>query len=68
MFYEDHGKNAVPFFFVHEFDNEPAGVIEGVMKAQKEQMFYEDHGKSVVPFFFVHEFDNEPAGEIEGVM
>ena len=36
MFYEEHGNSAVPFFFVHGFDNEPAGVIEGVMKAQKE--------------------------------
>ena len=27
MFYEDHGKSAVPFFFVHGFDNKPAGIV-----------------------------------------
>ena len=35
IFEKEHGKNAVPFFFVHGFDNKPAGVMEGVMKAQK---------------------------------
>ena len=35
MFYEGKDKDDVPLFFVHGFDNEPVGVLNGVRKAKK---------------------------------